>query len=163
MLERKIQSIPHCVGEMDTLRILLIDRVPSLTNVPISILSLPEVVLLSVTNSDVDYQDILRYNLPEDIDTNDIVLVNQWMDSNFKYNNANDTEYWWSYSAICEQNLSNVSVSLLEFLEISCQYPIEVEGTINFEGTCAPYMIGDGYCDLECKIAQLLYDDGDCS
>ena len=89
-----IESVPFCVGDLVKLKQLLFDVDIELKYIPLSIFNLPELRDLSLFQLDISYNNLLTYNLPQDIDDNDTDATNAWFNDNFKWNPLDQTNYW---------------------------------------------------------------------
>ena len=116
--ELYIESVPHCFGELKNLRLLSLDGSLTLMNIPFSIFSLPNLNTLSLFRGFISYESLLYYNLPIDIDINDIEMVNAWINENFDPNPY--TKYWLSLNPICSENISSYRLS--NFVNNTCDY-----------------------------------------
>ena len=112
-----IVSIPHCLSNLNQLEVIWIDITLLLTDVPISIFNLPNLIEFSLFNGLVSYQSLIEYNLPEDI-WNDTDAVNQWFDDYFEFDIVR-TDYWFSLHPLSEEIRTDLPQSLQTFLNRS--------------------------------------------
>ena len=150
--EYYVDTIPHCLGDISSLKQISLD-LNSIWGIPLSIFHLPHLRVLSIhLDVSLDYQSLLEYNLPADIGWNDTEAANQWISENFKFNN--DTEYWLTRSAICDQNLTELEadVTFRNFVIAHCDPVCEHFDRTNIIGLtqgdvlCQPRLYGDGKC-----------------
>ena len=134
-----IVSIPRCIENLHEMKVMLLDLIIYLENVPLSIFSLPNLRILSLSSSDMTYDSILEYNLPSNISANDTEAVDEWMESNFQYLDPNNTEYWISMSSICDENSTSFPTTFGEFVDMTCEHPANFTSTL-----CPPWALGDG-------------------
>ena len=125
---------------------------------------MPNVVEFSLFDGSVGWDEILDYNLPFDIDKNNITAVDLWFESNFNYNK--DTIFWLQFNPICdaiESNMTDIIPTIFEeFLlnnNIKCEFYVKVD--TEWHQLCTARSWGDGKCDLLCKSAKCDYDGGD--
>merc|ERR1712176_1298811 len=128
--------------------VLIVDISLALHSVPLSIFNLPQLKLLSLFKGSIDYQRILDYNLPKDIDSNDTMAVHDWFDDNFLY--SADVDYYLSLNPICEEFVEEMDLlpfNLLVFLNQTgvCDYRYN-PGSHLTSLFCSPWEIGDGHC-----------------
>eukprot|EP01083_Nonionella_stella_P106357 306791_1 len=164
-----IASVPHCIRNLTHLEQLVIDSSQTLVNIPLSMFSLPNLYDLSLYSSSITYVDLISYNLDgTDIDINDTEEINEWFDTSFKWNPH--TTYWLQRTPLCDENLSDMPTGFADFMRnnaTKCHYECTdylgeppVEHSMVY--ACAPYLIGDGKCDLKCNNPYCGYDKGDC-
>ena len=162
--EWKIESLPHCIGELENLRMILVDGCLFLSDVPVSIFNLPSLSVLSLFYNDISYESILEYNLPFDVDINDTNATHQWMRDNFHYSSS--TEYWLSRNPICDAYDENATLwwpaKLQTFIENKCEYVCDAQMASEtvLDSICFPYRFGDGHCDQMCNNPDCLFDNG---
>ena len=160
-----ILYIPHCIENLQQMRVMLLDAIVHLEDIPLSIFSLPNLRVLSLSWTEMTYGSILEYNLPFNISPNDTEAVDEWMESNFKYLDPNNTEYWISRSSICDENTTLFPASFGEFVDMACEYPLPATNwTALYDDTktsmCPPWALGNGHCDTVCQTADFLIDLG---
>jgi len=126
----------------------------------------PNLLELSLFNGNIEYQSLIEYNVPENIQ-NDTDAVDQWFDDNFKFN-PNQTDFWFVRHPINDENITGLPVSLqsffnaIDFSDDPCS-----DSYVVTESFCAPRKLGDGRCDIICTWSAI-YDDacdtdyGDC-
>ncbi len=124
------------------MKVLLIDQCFYLIEIPLSIFHIPELALLSIVRAPITYDDILEYNLPSIIDVNDTDAANLWMEENFDFFDSDTTEYWLSFSTICDE-IGSVSMAptFESFLSIHCPYPFNVTSFTEFGSLCMPWQV----------------------
>eukprot|EP01083_Nonionella_stella_P052304 138820_1 len=165
-----ISEIPHCVGDLTSLKVFTMDVTLYLKNVPLSIFSLPDLYWLSLFKGDINYLDLLLYNLPH-IDPNDTGAVNDWFDANFDWN-GNQTDYYLQFNSICEEVTDAFPNKWKQFIQsvakcdYECTYFVLDEGESRNSRIdnlfCLPSRLGDGRCDKFCNDPRCAYDKGDC-
>ena len=149
-----IESVPHCVGSMNQLKAIWIENCFYLTDIPLSMFNLPDLLELSLYFGDIDYHNLIEYNVPEDIN-NDTDAVDQWIDDNFIFD-FDRIDYWLSRHPICNDNRSGIAVSVQRFLNGTCDVEDlcadAAESNIDTD-FCAPRKLGDGKClEIYCLL-----------
>ena len=81
--ETKIEWIPHCIDNLQSLWILIVDGSFRLKDIPLSMFRLPDLSLLSLFKGSITYQSLLDYNLPDDINQTDTESVVKWFNNSF--------------------------------------------------------------------------------
>ena len=160
--EYLLSSLPSCLGELTQLRVLWLDFL-TVSAVPFTLFSLPNLIELSMYNGNLNYNSMLTYNFPSF--ANDTQAIGAWFDQIFapRYDDAN---YWLSLNPICDNFQNDMYPSaLVSFLNVSCTDNLcAVDGGRILGDFCAPRLLGDGRCDYKCEIfSQCGYDYGDCS
>eukprot|EP01083_Nonionella_stella_P168520 569140_1 len=162
--EPQIESIPHCISQLTSIKQLVFDICVSLQDIPISIFNLPNMATLSLFKGFVDYESLLQYNAPSEINLNDSDASLSWFESNFRFNAF--TQYWLSLNPICNDNTSEYPMTLRNMLlrNKTCEYSCEIDTTEleSFDSFCPPRLLGDGRCDFFCATRGCRSDDGDC-
>eukprot|EP01084_Bolivina_argentea_P093119 167505_1 len=158
--EFKIETIPHCISNLKLLNALFIDSSYELINIPLSIFNLPNVFELSFYNGNINYNNLLSYNLPNNISINNTYAINKYFDDTFYWNN--NTNYWLVFNPICN-NINNISlpIKLQSFMNanVKCNHLC----SDNTQTTlCIPRNVGNGKCDAACNTNNCFYDYGDC-
>ena len=149
--------VPHCVADMTSLKAIWIDVCPDLTDIPLSMFKMPNLLELSLFTGSISYESLIEYNVPEEMQ-NDTDAVDQWFEENFAFN-LNQTDYWFDGHPLCDSDdRSALPGSLQSMLNVTC-------GSLNCSSAgiafCPPRKQGDGRCDAECAIN--LCDDDSCS
>eukprot|EP01083_Nonionella_stella_P081792 225519_1 len=162
-----MRSIPFCISDLQSLNELLIDVNFELTDVPISIFSLPNLIDLSLFLSGFTYHHLLAYNLPQNISINDTINANQWFNDHFVWNDPHQTSYWLAQTPICEENIWELPWKLQLFINETnaCYYPCQNDQSNSLDLStplCMPMLFGDGKCDKTCNFGTCFYDGGDC-
>lgn len=135
-------SIPHCISDIKSLKALWIESCVYLVDFPLSIFSLPNLIELSLHQSNIEYQDLITYNIPEDMQ-NDTQGVELWFDDNFRFN-IERTDYWFQ-SPICDSNYSELPSGLANFVNVTCSAynPCMADGVIDLtEQYCPTRVLG---------------------
>ena len=158
--EAVLQSMPHCLGQLDNLEAVYIDGCFLLRDIPISVFNLDNVIILSIFHASITYQSVLDYNLPIDIDTNDTEAVNEWMEDNFNYHSLNQTDYYLASNPICAEDATDFPSNLQYFLLDTCEFMCDENRESQF---CIPRELGNGHCDEACNVVGCHYDNGDCA
>ena len=131
---------------------------------PFSVFNFPNLKILSLYRSAITYDSIVAYNLPSNVSINDTEAANDWMESNFRDLNPNETEYWLSRSSICDENITSFPGSFGVFVELACEYPVELSNlstdTTDADTLCPPHYLGDGTCQGLCSGSELWWDNG---
>lgn len=151
-----VESIPHCFGNLRELRILSFLNGFALTRIPFSILDLPQLKMLDLFKGLISLESLLKYNLPQDITTDDVSEIYSWLDTHFSFNE--NADFYFQLNPICDGIASVGTGKLHELLEVSCNYACS--GT-KHDALCAPRFIGDGVCDTYCNSLDCNYDGGD--
>eukprot|EP01083_Nonionella_stella_P268263 906789_1 len=163
-----IESIPHCISNLQSVQQLLIDGTLQLSDVPLSIFNLSNLYDLSLFHAQITVESLLLYNVDEDIDLNDTVALNGWFEDHFDWH-SNQTTYYLQLNPLCESDLDSLDLyvpnKLRFFLENvaqcehPCNYHLHGAGLVQF---CSPFLMGDGFCDQRCNIPACAFDEGDC-
>ena len=90
------------------------------------------------------------YNLPADIDPEDVIAVDSWFDENFKYNE--DATFYLQLNPICdlvELNMTDIVAPAFEKFLLSNNTGCEISYEINIRTKfCRAPDFGNGRCDL---------------
>jgi len=128
---------------------------------PLSLLSLPQLKIFSLSRNYISFDSLLDSNLPSNINRSDTNAVMEWLDEHFIF--SNETEYSLLLNPICYENVSWLSPKVTEFLQSSCEFPIYISALSLAETSlCTAYILGNGNCDIWCDEVSLLFDMGDC-
>ena len=104
-----VKEISDCILSLTSLRKVILEGL-ALNATFIELFALPELIELSLVDAVIDHQGIIQYNLPSDIDSNDLDAVNNWFDTHFNWNP--DAIYWLQNNPICDININNESIPL---------------------------------------------------
>eukprot|EP01084_Bolivina_argentea_P029527 54833_1 len=159
--ETQIISIPHCVSNLRELNQLVIDVCFNLKYIPLSIFSLPKLIVLTLFKDSITYQSLLEYNLPSNSMNWSTLRVSEWVNDNFNPHNYNQTEYWMSSNPICDEKTAQLPSKLQHFLNNTCDYFCEIDNKLTT--LCSPLLYGNGRCDFLCNFAECGWDFGDCT
>eukprot|EP01083_Nonionella_stella_P194517 717417_1 len=155
----EVTSVPHCISNLRSLKQLSIDGEIHLVDVPLSMFGLPQLLELTLFHASVSYDTLIEYN----VDTNDSNQINDWLDTNFKWNE--DTVYWLQRNPICQEDTNSMHSKIASFLK-SDNTKCHDECTDYYGepdiAACLPYRLGDGHCDMKCNTPYCAYDKGDC-
>ena len=147
--ELQVDSVPDCLDQLRSLKVLILDAMPFVTSVPLSALTLPHLKTFSAFRNDLSWHSLLDHNLPADIDRNDTESVGEWLNENFIF--RDDADYYLSLNPICFENVSFLSPRISEFMNKACDYPIGLDHPKIRETICW-YVL----CTLQCTPIALL-------
>ena len=165
-----IEEMPECIGDLVLLRQLYINSNLKLIAVPLSVFNLTQLVEFSISFTDISYFSLLNYNTLSNMSINDTDSIDQWFDTEFMWNNINQTTYSLLKTAICDEEIFLLPMKLQQFINETnaCFDPCSGNNAdpdhhdISLSQLCSPILFGDGKCDLECANAECYYDGGDC-
>ena len=159
-----MESIPLCLGEMTQLKALWVDACLQLTDVPLSIFNLPDIIELSLFNANIDYLSLLAFNIPDGMVTNDTEAIHEWFADHFHPNSLEDTTFWMSLNAICYEDDDVFPLKLREFVRATCTGNPCADERGDVEAQfCTPRQLGDGKCHERCQHNGCYWDYGDCA
>ena len=139
----ELKSIPHCIGNLKSLKQFFCDVCPELKDIPLGLFHLPELRDLSLFQSSIEYMDLLNYNLPSPLNFINNTIINAWFNDAFNWNN--DTDYWFQLTPICQTQLSHsVARKFGQFMEQKCKCDFECDESNRQTLLCSPHLLGNG-------------------
>ena len=147
-----IDVLPKCLVKLKEMKVFAIDT-SYLTYIPLGIFGLPELIEFSLFDSNISIHSLLEYNLPDDMDPDNISAVNIWFDDNFEYNKK--AIFWLQSNDICDELLYNdtdksIPYKLYDFMLHNNTKCDSGNDACNGDGEsilCPPRLYADGTCN----------------